>query len=197
MELGRFQDAEDLLAELTGQKPDDLTLKLATASLYKKMGKPKSEVFPIYDEILDIAIKKGDAEATKKHVKTWLENLDESVYGEDPEEVIQRAAEISPFIVDSATSQTMLKLLQKMGDEGHINNRQVYAILKPLIKKKTVSLEEMGEFQQRLLTESETEMGGITRKREFFEIFARFSRPTFAQDLVVPTEVRTVRADRV
>lgn len=159
MELGKFKDAEELLTELTEQKPEDITLKLATASLYKKMSKSKADIYQIYDQIIEIAVRKSDAEAIKKHTKSWLETLDETVFAEYTDDIVQRAAELTPFLKDPAIATLLLTTLNHMGELGHVSNRQRYAIIKPLLDAKILSLKDMKEFQQKLIVESEAGMG--------------------------------------
>ena len=167
MELSKFKDAETLLNELVLNRPDELTLKLAFASLFKKMGKPNSEIFPIYDQIILVAIKKKENEIIKKFAKNWLESLREEVLLNDSQLVKNRMTDLTPFISDQDTADLAFRTLRDLNLKGLASFREQNLILKPIFNKTGINLDDLQSFEANLFQECELEMSNFISPPKF------------------------------
>lgn len=171
MELSNLQEAEKLLNELTKEKPDELTLKLALITLYKKMSKPIESIYPIYDKIMGILIDKSDSVSLARHSKGWLDSLSDAIIVQSSKEIINRLSDITHFISDQAIIEQIYQLLLKMSERNLVNFQMQAQILNSKILQTNLSCENFEEFEAKLVQEIEMEKSFVKRQTRISFIF--------------------------
>ena len=158
MELNKFEDAEKQLKELTEAKPDDITLKLAFASLYKKMNKEKQTIFKIYDSILVLALSKNDIEMIKKHLKFWIENLSDEFLENESELLKNRFENLSKMKLDDAHIQSICLIFKIFLAKSLFSFKIIYQLIREWMTLPAFDISLIHEeFENRLFGEFEME----------------------------------------
>lgn len=163
MELGRFGEAEGTLANLVQMRPDDVTLKLAFASLFRKMNKPKSDVFSCYDSVVVWALAKGDNDMLRKHMKAWFDNVDDEVIADRPLDLRDRLEGFAKAVTEDSHVQLVLQLLKQMIERGSLNYRLMYQVVKHWVASGSPTVEAaFPDFEAKLFREFEIESSDLT-----------------------------------